>query len=96
MKNEKVSSVLDYRKYMKDLKSQFAVVRFLEERFFQLEEQCDNVIKMSDSVNMKEVCDLLSSQQCEIYDELRLHVDILSNMVKKGSVCFTRQDEGSR
>lgn len=100
--NEKDSPcvVMDYWKFTKELRSQIDLIRVLGRQFFEIDDLCDwsvrNDVTVLDPKHGKRVSlvdNSLGRQQAEIYENLRIEVGNLYDMLSMGRSCFEQITE---
>ena len=90
--------VLDYLKFVRELKSQFNAVKALERQFFELEDLCEWSLKNDvtclndEGERVSVIDDCLGGQQEDVYNRLLKSVVDLGVMLSDGKECLEKKE----
>ena len=80
--------IKDYRTFLVSLEKQFKSAGVLYREFKILEGMASLALKISPSIH-----NFISKQQNDVYDKLQVEVDALANNIKRGKICFIKNED---
>jgi hypothetical protein len=80
--------IKDYRTFLVDLDKQFKSACVLYREFKILEGMAFIALKISPSIH-----NFISKQQSAVYSKLQTEVDSLANSIKRGKICFIKNED---
>lgn len=80
--------IKDYRTFLVGLDKQFKSARVLYREFKILEGMAFIALKISPSIH-----NFISKQQSAVYSKLQTEVDSLANSIKRGKICFIKNED---
>jgi hypothetical protein len=80
--------IKDYRTFLVDLDKQFKSAGMLYREFKILEGMAFIALKISPSIH-----NFISKQQSAVYSKLQTEVDSLANSIKRGKICFIKNED---
>lgn len=80
--------IKDYRTFLMGLDKQFKSVGVLYREFKVLEEMASTALKVSPTIH-----DFISKQQSAVYGKLQTEAESLLDCIKRGSVCFIKNED---
>ena len=80
--------IKDYRMFLVGLDKQFKLAGVLYREFKILERMASIALKFSPSIH-----NFISKQQGVVYSKLQNEVDTLSNNIKRGKICFIKNED---
>lgn len=80
--------IKDYRTFLMGLDKKFKSVGLLYREFKVLEELASTALKVTPGLH-----DFVSKQQSAVYGKLRIEVDSLADCIKRGRVCFIKNED---
>ena len=80
--------IKDYRTFLVGLDKQFKSVGVLYREFKILEGMAFIALKISPSIH-----NFISKQQSAVYSKLQTEVDSLANSIKRGKICFIKNED---
>lgn len=80
--------IKDYRTFLVGLDKQFKSVGVLYREFKILEGMAFIALKISPSIH-----NFISKQQSAVYSKLQTEVDFLANSIKRGKICFIKNED---
>ena len=80
--------IKDYRTFLMGLDKKFKSVGLLYREFKVLEELASTALKVTPVLH-----DFVSKQQSAVYGKLQTEVDSLADCIKRGRVCFIKNED---
>ncbi len=80
--------IKDYRTFLVGLDKQFKSAGVLYREFKILEGMASIALKISPSIH-----NFISKQQSAVYSKLQTEVDSLANSIKRGKICFIKNED---
>ncbi len=80
--------IKDYRTFLAGLDKQFKSAGVLYREFKILEGMAFIALKISPSIH-----NFISKQQSAVYSKLQTEVDSLANSIKRGKICFIKNED---
>lgn len=80
--------IKDYRTFLVGLDKQFKSADMLYREFKILEGMAFIALKISPSIH-----NFISKQQSAVYSKLQTEVDSLANSIKRGKICFIKNED---
>ncbi|MQN69796.1 hypothetical protein [Segatella copri] len=80
--------IKDYRTFLVGLDKQFKSASVLYREFKILEGMAFIALKISPSIH-----NFISKQQSAVYSKLQTEVDSLANSIKRGKICFIKNED---
>lgn len=80
--------IKDYRMFLVGLDKQFKSAGVLYREFKILEGMAFIALKISPSIH-----NFISKQQSAVYSKLQTEVDSLANSIKRGKICFIKNED---